>query len=369
MRRLALLLLLPASTPAAAAQTSATVARAGVVFESYSFGDGLAFERVSELTVPLVLTQRFGERVSLDIGTAYVRATVREAGGATIDHAGVIDTDVRATIGIVPGRLVLAVVGTLPTGTTAVPDTTIPLFGATTTDLLGFTTAGFGSGGGLSAGFASAFRLGAHWAAGTAASYRYGASYTPVRGGGELAPGGEIRARFGLEGPFGPGGRYYFRGAFVYTTTAATELEAGGQSTIGDRALTYIALSMPLGRSTLSLYGWDMRRFRARADTAPGAVAMPRGNLLALGARLEHPLSPDATLAPLVEFRHELTGPGARLELLGYLLRAGTDLRYRLWEHAVAVVQAQLAFGSLNSQGTRISVFGPRLGALIEWSR
>ncbi|MGH7530938.1 MAG: hypothetical protein ACREMN_11195 [Gemmatimonadales bacterium] len=368
--RSAIFLLLAALPPAAGAQVSPTVARTGVVFESYAFGPGLAFERVTELSVPLVVTQRFGRRLSVDVGTGYVRASVREVGGATIAHDGFLDTDVRASLGVIPGRLVFTLVGTLPTGSTAVPDTTIPLFGAMATDLLGFTTVGFGSGGGLSAGFASAFPLGTNWAIGTAASYRYGAAYTPVRGGGELEPGGEVRVRFGIEGPFGPAGRHYFRGAVMYTTSGANALVASGeQSVIGDRALAYAAVSMPLGRSTLSLYGWDLRRLRARDSGAPATLAVPRGNVLALGARLDRPLSPAATLSPLLEFRHELTGSSGRMELLGYLVRAGSDFRYRLGDQAVGVLQAQLAVGALHSQGTRISIFGPRLGAFLEWSR
>ncbi|HEV8305238.1 MAG TPA: hypothetical protein VGQ25_09775 [Gemmatimonadales bacterium] len=373
MRARVLCLLFGLAWPAAAGgQAAATVARTGVYFESYSFGSGLAFDRVSELTIPVMVVQRFGSRLTVDLGTAFASASVREPGGNTIDHSGFIDTDVRATATIIPGRLVFTVVGTLPTGAAEVPDTTIPLFGATATDLLGFTTPAFGSGGGLSAGFASAFKVGQNWAVGTGASYRYGASYTPVAGGGELAPGGEVRARFGVEGPFG-GGKY-FRGALVYTTTGANDLGGGGRSLIGDRALVYGAMSMPLGRSSLSFFAWNLRRLNPRnADTA--AVVTPRGNVLALGARLNRPLSPTLTLAPMVEFRHELTGAGggggggATMELLGYLLRTGADLRVRLSESATLVVQTQLAFGQLQDEGTRVSLFGPRLGTLIEWSR
>jgi hypothetical protein len=201
---------------------------------------------------------------------------------------------------------------------------------------------------------------------GTGASYRRGASYTPVEGGSELAPGGEARLRFGLEGPFGGG--TYFRGAFVFTTTGANDLGGGKRSLIGDRALAYAAVSLPLGRSSLALYGWEMRRMSPRnADT--NAVLVPRGNVLALGARLDRPLSPKVTLSPLLEFRHELTGPGLSMELLGYLVRTGTDVRFRLSERATAVLQAQVAFGSLQDEGTSVSLFGPRLGAIIEWSR
>ena len=363
----AALLLLGALAASASAQSNGTVARTGVFFESYSFGSGLAFDRLSEMTIPIAITQRFGSRVVVDLGTAYASASVRETGGNTIDHSGLVDTDIRATIGIIPGRLLLTLGGTLPTGAAEVPDTTIPLFGATATDLLGFMTPGFGSGGGFSTGFASAFKLGQNWAVGTGASYRYGASYTPVAGGSELSPGGEVRARVGLEGPFGRG--KYFRGALVYTTSGANDMSGGGQTLIGDRALAYVAVSMPLGRNSLALYGWEMRRLRPSGFDTPGAISMPRGNVLALGARLERPMSPKVTLVPLLEFRHELTGPTEKMVLLGYLVRTGSDLRYRLSPQATAVVQAQLAFGKLNDEGQSVSLFGPRLGVLIEWSR
>jgi len=349
--------------PCGAAAQTGTTARTGAFFESYSLGSGLGFRRISEFTIPISVTQRFGDRLAIDVGTAFTRASAN-VGGNTIDHSGLVDTDLRATIGVIPGRLVFNLVGTIPTGATAVTDTTVPLFGATATDLLGFTTPNFGSGGGVSAGFASAFKMGTDWAIGAGASYRYGASYTPLKGGGTLTPGGEIRARFGIEGPFG-GGKY-FRGALVYTTTGENGIEGGTESTIGDRILAYGATSLPLGRSQLSLYGWEMRRLRARASALP----VPRGNVLALGARLERPLNPKATLVLLFEFRHELTGPGAKMELLGYLFRTGSDLRYRLSDRATGVLQAQFAFGALQSSDhKRVSILGPRIGALIEWTR
>lgn len=366
-RARALLLLVGALAPSLTAAQTQTVARTGVYFESYSFGTGLAFDRINELTIPVAVTQRFGDRLALDIATAYASASVEATTGQRVEYAGFVDTDVRATIGVIPGRLVLTLVGTLPTGAKAVADTTIPLFGAMATDLLGFMTPGFGSGGGLSAGFASGFKLRGSWAVGTGASYRYGAAYTPVAGGGELTPGGEVRARFGIEGPFG--GRKYFRGALIYTTTGAHDIGGGQESAIGDRALVYAAVSMPLGRGNLSLYGWDMRRFTARRAQDAGVITVPRGNVLALGARLDHPLSPRMSLVPLVELRHEMTGPTEQMETLGYLLRTGTDVRLRLGDQAVAVLQAQLAFGQLEDQGTTVSLLGPRIGALIEWAR
>jgi hypothetical protein len=353
--------------PLAAGAQVQTTARTGVVFESYSFGSGLAFDRVSEMSIPLTVTNRFGRWVTVDVGTTFASAKVRDASGTVIDHSGLTDTDIRAAVTVIPSRLILTVIGTLPTGASEVPDTTIPLFGATATGLLGFTTPGFGSGGGISAGFASAFKLGQNWAVGTGASYRHGGSYTPVAGGSELTPGGEVRARLGLEGPFSRG--KYFRGALIVTSTGANDVGGGRESVIGARVLAYGAMSMPFGRGSLSVYGWEMRRLRATHFDDTSAVAVPRGNVLALGARLTRPISPTLTVVPLLEFRHELTGPTDKMELLGYLVRTGADLRYRLNANATGVVQAQLAFGTINDEGRSVSLFGPRIGALIEWSR
>jgi hypothetical protein len=57
------------------------------------------------------------------------------------------------------------------------------------------------------------------------------------------------------------------------------------------------------------------------------------------------------------------------MRLLGYLVRTGTDVRYRLSERATAVVQAQLAIGALRDLNQTISLVGPRVGALIEWTQ
>src|SRR5204862_7497590 len=98
-------------------------------------------------------------------------------------------------------RLICTVVGTLPTGQHTVPDSTRPLCGALAADVLAFTTPSGGSGGGVTAGFATATKWGGSWAVGLGASYRYAASFTPIAGGGDLKPGNEGRARLGIEGP------------------------------------------------------------------------------------------------------------------------------------------------------------------------
>ena len=368
-RALALLLL---TTPLAAQVPSpggfGTTVRAGTIFESYSFGSGLAFDsisRISEITTPIIVSHRFGPRLNVDLATAFARATMHTTDGRDVSASGLTDTDVRATFAVVPGRLLLTVVGTLPTGRQTVPDSTLALFGALATDLLDFTTPNFGSGGAVTAGFATAAKWGGSWAVGGGASYRYNAGFTPFSGSGELKPGSEGRARLGVEGPL-PGGKY-LRAALMYTLNQHDELSGSDASITGDRVLLYSSVSMPLGRSSFSLYGFDMLRLSPRSVSTTYAV--PRGNVLALGARLERPLSPRATLVPALEFRHELNDQGAGMALLGFLVRPGLDLRYRLSGPMSFVLQGQCAVGQLENDGTKVSLLSPRLSAVLEWTR
>jgi hypothetical protein len=243
----------------------------------------------------------------------------------------------------------------------------VPLLSALATEVLAFTTPSFGTGGGVTGGFATAFKLGERWAVGVGGSYRWYARYTPVVGGGDLEPGGEGRVRLGAEGRVG--GRGYFRGAAVYATSGADTLGTGSRSASGPRFLLYSGLSLPAGRSSLSLYAYDRYRLRPHGYDST-VVQVPRGNVLALGIRLDRPLSPVLSLAPNVEFRHELAGPATgSLALLGWLVRPGVDVRYRASAAWTVLVQGQVAFGRVADNGSSVPLVGPRAVVLLEWAR
>lgn len=369
------LLLLALAAPLAAQEPGVgvrTTARSGVMFQGYYFGAGYAFDQVVEWTVPVTLSQRVGPRFTVDLSSAYAHASAATTNGP-LEISGFTDTDIRASWAAVSGHLVLSVAGSLPTGKQTVPAATLPLLSALATDLFDFTTPSFGSGGGVTSGFATAFKLGERWAGGVGGSFRWHATYTPFSGSGQLEPGSEGRMRLGIEGPVGAGGGGYFRGALIYTLSGADTLGGGARSVRGDRMLLYSGLSVPAGRGSLSIYGYDMYRLRPRAynSTNLNAIQVPRGNLLGLGARLERPLSPALTLAPNVEFRHELAGPASgSLALLGWLARPGVDVRYRASGAVALVVQGQAAFGRLaKGNGDSVSLVGPRAVLLLEWAR
>jgi len=343
-----------------------TTARTGVVLDSYHFGSGFAIDHMTEWTVPVTLSHRFGPRFTIDLSTAYAHASTATTSG-TLQVGGATDTDVRMSWGAVAGHLIVSVVGTLPTGKKAVDSAAVPVLSALGTELLNFTAPSFGTGGGVTGGFATAFKLGERWAGGLGGSYRWHASYTPVVASGELEPGGEGRVRLGVEGPLG--GTGYFRGAAVYAASGADTAVAGSRSVTGGRLLLYSALSLPAGRGSLSLYAYDRYRFR-RSGFDSTVVQVPRGNVLGLGARLDRPLSPALNLAPTVEIRHELVGPTTgSLALLGWLVRPGIDLRYRPGGAVAVLVQCQVAIGRLADNGTSVPLVGPRAVALLEWTR
>jgi hypothetical protein len=155
----------------------------------------------------------------------------------------------------------------------------------------------------------------------------------------------------------------------MYATSGADTLSAGSRSASGPRFLFYSGLSLPAGRGSVFLYAYDRYRFRPHGYDST-VVQVPRGNVLALGARLERPLSPAVSLAPNVEFRDELVGAATGgLLLLGWLVRPGVDVRYRASGAMTILVQAQTALGRLAASGASVSLVGPRAVVLLEWAR
>src|SRR5438034_9025462 len=81
------------------------------------------------------------------------------------------------------------------------------------------------------------------------------------------------------------------------------------------------------------------------------------------------PLSPVLSLAPNVEFRHELAGPATgSLALLGWLVRPGVDVRYRASAAWTVLGQGQVAFGRVADNGSSVPLVGPRAVVLPEWA-
>jgi hypothetical protein len=57
------------------------------------------------------------------------------------------------------------------------------------------------------------------------------------------------------------------------------------------------------------------------------------------------------------------------MELLGWLVRPGVDLRYRASGSVSVLFQTQVAFGRVAHDGGSVSLLGPRGVLLMEWMR
>ena len=143
-----LLAALAASVAPATAQLFGPT-RTAVIFENYSFDTGLIFDRVTEMTVPLGMDFRLGRLAGLAVSTGYARITLRSTDAAQLasqDVSGMLDTELRLSLNIIPGRLVAIASGVIPTGIKTVEDEERSILGAISSDVIGFASPAIGSG-------------------------------------------------------------------------------------------------------------------------------------------------------------------------------------------------------------------------------
>lgn len=347
-----------------------------VVYESYSFGQGLIFDRVSELTVPVGLTYKLSQLGDLAVATGYASVSLRSTNTAQLADqtmSGFLNTEARLSLNVVPGKLMAIVSGAIPTGMKTVQLQQLSILGALSSDVIGFAASDLGSGGNVGGGLVGAFPVG-RWALGIGATFRQPMGYQPVLGDpGQLKPGGEMRVRAGLEGSLAQ--RTYLRAAAIWAATSKDRIAVGGadstQNGLGSRLITYLSLNQGLGAGkSVTLYGFDVLRGQPQIEqTAVGAAILPRGNLLALGARVDVPLAPTTTVSPRLEWRSSAAAPDtstSALEQLGVSLRLGADVRQRVTSTASLVLGGGWTSGHVVQAGQQVSLSGYRLALHLE---
>jgi hypothetical protein len=365
------ILLLLSAVGQAQGQVSASVHTAFFA-ESYSFQQGFPYERLTEFSFPVGLNFRFGQRTQLAISTGWANVDLKAQNSALQDQklSGVIDTETRLTVDVVPGRLAFIAGGVIPTGMQTVAESEVPALGAIASDIIGLTTNELGNGGSVGMGFVGAVPIG-RYALGYGATARTAFSYQPVSGDpSDLKPGNEARFRLGFEGPMGP--RSYIRLAGIYALRQKDEFGGATHDGVGDRFVGYLSLNQGIGSSSLIVYGFDVYRSGPRLErTALGSQPLPEGNLVAAGLRWEIPVGRQAAFAPRGEFRRSdqalperLYGP---LHESGRSIRGGADFRYQASNQFAVVVQADGLTGFAVLQGTRYDVSGFKVGLHGEW--
>ena len=349
--------------------------RAAGFYESYAFKTdvgSLQLKNIAEMAVPIGMNFRFGRVGDLALSTGWANVKLQSKDRNVLPDqtiTGLLDTEARLSLNVIPGNLMVLVNGAVPTGVKTVSENELAVLGALASDIIGFSAPQMGSGGSVGGGFAGAIPAG-RFALGLGGTYRLPLSYVPVSDrAGELKPGQEFRFRGGLEGPLAR--RTYLRLAGIYAIRSKDEIDASLQNGVGNRIVGYLSLNQGIGSSTLVIYGFNVFRSDPQIEaTATGAAVLPRGNLTTAGMRWTFPLGVDMTVGPRAEFRNSLTADSdadTALKSAGRSLRAGVDLRRRVNEQLAFVIQADGIKGCMvDANRTLVGFQGFRLAVHTE---
>ncbi len=370
-RRVALgLVVAVAALPAGAAAQVRTQVRASGVFEAYSFDPGLAFKRVSELSIPIGVGLSFGRFADVMISSGYVSLSLTSANSAQLANqsvSGMLDTEIRLGINLIPGKLILVTNGAIPTGVKPAAAEELSVLGAMSSDVIGFAVPSLGTGGKVGGGVIGAVPLG-RFALGIGATYSYPFEYQPIGGNtSRLQPGSEIRGRLGIEGPLAR--KTFLRAAGVVGMRSKDTFGGQTQNGVGARYIGYLALMQGLGTMQLTVYAFDVYRGAPSIEpTALGAAVLPKGNLLVGGLRHTIPVGRSFTVAPRLEYRLSEAAPdtASAARKAGSSLRLGLDLRKALVPGMSAVLYGSGLFGNVRQSGFDIPLSGWRAGLVVE---
>ena len=348
-----------------------------VLYESYSFDDGLGYSDISELTLPLTVSADLGGRAWLTLSSGFtsIRLTGDPAfGREDQEMSGLVDTEARAVVELIPGRLNFLATATAPTGMEAMEIGEEVILSALSSQVMGLSTTNLGGGGRAGGGFVGAIPVG-RMALGLAGTYTHSMAYNPVVGQDtEWKPGGEIRLRAGLEGTVSTG--RYLRLTAIFASRQSDQLDGQDRGEVGQQFHIYGALNQSLGTSSLTLYAFDSYRSAPQIEaTSVGALWVPKGNLAALGAKMEIPVGRQSRLVPKAEFRTYSEAPRAEggsgsMESAGTTFRLGADFKQPLRPGLALVVEANGLFGNVGAgEGSTVGVRGFRGGIHLEYRR
>jgi hypothetical protein len=293
---------------AALAAFSAATSNAQSVFDSearlapqfiqYRF-NAPASETVSQFALPVFVTVPVNERLTLDVGTSFVRTRVA-SDGAVSEISGLTDTQLRGNLTLGSDFVVLTAGLNLPTGKSSV---TLDQFTAAAligNDFLLFPISNMGTGLAVTAGVAVA-RPFADWNLGVGGSVRRSAGYEPFNIPGQslrFQPGNEYRARVGADRPVGTG-----RIALGLTYSAFGKDDAGGSVyNTGDRVIAQGIYTNTVFGHGVTIAAYNV--FRGRGSYASGAPAGTENIADVFGSIALSALG--RPIEPSVELRHWL---------------------------------------------------------------
>ncbi|MFP3947279.1 MAG: hypothetical protein ACLFWG_00985 [Longimicrobiales bacterium] len=357
---MSLVCLLALASPASAQLDEPTLG-VGTHFHGYSFDAGLGAEAASLLMVPVAFHAPLSGSLEVDVYGAWARGQV-ERGGQVLSMEGFTDTQVRASFG--PAQWALLTVSlNLPTGEATHDAKEAVVASVLATDLLGFREANWGTGFGVTPGFATARQMGP-WGVGLGASYRVAGGFEPTPTSSlTYEPGNESRIRLGVDRNVGDGGK--ITAGFTYQRFETDRV--GGQNLFeaGKRYRGDLSWAFRTGASTWTLFATDTWRDEGRFPGATGPTAQTTSqNIAQIGVAASIPVGDVHRIRPRVDFQlQSRDGPGS-----GWLTGVGGDFPFRLFSVVDVFPNARFLVGSVEGPSARdVSMIGAELGGTIRW--
>ena len=289
-------LALPASL---AAQDANLTARAGVQTVNYTLRTGGVSKDISQDVFPLAVIVPIGERLSVDLATAYARSYAQTGGNPASTISGLTDTQLRASYSFAEDAVIVTAGVSIPTGQSTADSAQFEAAENIANDFLLFPLGSMGAGLATTGGVALARPLGA-WNLGFGASFRHSSDFTPYQySDGRKAhyqPGDEYRARLGVDGTFGDS-----RAALAATYSSyGDDRSAGATFNTGDRLVLQGAWETTARNVGWALNAWSLTRTRGRRANGQQA---PMENVVDASLGATFTLG-GVALTPSLESRH-----------------------------------------------------------------
>lgn len=341
----------------------------GVDYLGYSFDDGLGAEAAELFMVPVAVRVPVGDKLTLDLFSAWADGSVEQAGNS-FSLSGPVDTSVKAAYQATPWARV-SVGMSLPTGDGTHDGQEAIVASVLSTDLLGFRESTWGTGFAVTSSVGVARQV-RGFGVGVAAAYAVRGGFEPSEGQDlTYQPGNEARIRVGVDRNF-DNSTLTFGGTFVnYAEDRVSDDFALDRNLFqaGNRIRLDASYAFRAGAGVWTVYAADLIRENGdlRVDIVDETntpvdstfVQTSSQNLIMGGVIGTIGLQGGFVFRPHVDYkyqsREEADGADAGS---GWILAAGGDIPMRLLGSEF-FPKARVYFGSIRSlAGDGIGLLG-----------
>ncbi len=297
-----------------------TRAAVGISFENFSFSSAadVGVKHVSLLTVPLAARVRLSETLAVDVSAAWASGRMERSDDSESSISGPTDTELRVTLGLGRGLVILTGIAQLPTGRESLSFDQADLAGVIAADFLPFRISNWGSGGGAGLNAAVVRSIG-QYAAGVSVGYVVAREYEPLDESFAYRPGNQLGVRAAIDRTFDGSSKL----SLVLSAQRydADQIEGANLFRAGHRyeAIGTYAFAVGTRGAGLAYVGYLHRNEGEYLD-AP--LFMPVQALLFMGAGLDTRMGA-GLLRPRAELRVLRRDDGIGQ---GYTISAGADL-------------------------------------------